>query len=83
MCGLNTKPRSCEPGKNTLNFLCDLFPLSRLSSTVLSYKTPNLRVGNASKIEPVQACHNSTEPFYGFEAEPHNGGSTRSEDAYD
>ena len=37
---LNTKPRSCEPGKNTLNFFRDLFPLSRPSSTVLSYKLP-------------------------------------------
>lgn len=34
--------------------------------------------GNASKSEPVQAFHNSTEPFLYFEAEP---GSTRTKDA--
>ena len=35
-----------------------------------------------SRIARTLACHNSTEPFHLFEAEPHFGGSTRCEDAY-
>lgn len=43
---------------------------------------PTGRTGSANKIEPIRAYHSSTEPFFDFEAEPHDGGSTRSEDAY-
>ena len=44
-------------------------------------QTPTGRAGSANKIEPVRACHNSTEPFVCFEAEPTSDGST-DEDAY-
>lgn len=45
-------------------------------------QTPIGRAENANKIEPVRVYHNNTEPFGCFEAVPHDGGSTRSEDAY-
>ena len=41
------------------------------------------RTGSDGRIARTLACHNSTEPFHLFEAEPHFGGSTRCEDAYD
>ena len=44
-------------------------------------QTPTDRAGSANKIEPVRACHSSTEPFFCFEAEPASDGST-DEDAY-
>ena len=45
-------------------------------------QTPTDRAESASKTARTRACHNNTEPFHRFEAEPHDGGSTRSEDAY-
>ena len=45
-------------------------------------RTPTGWIESASKIEPVRVYHNNTEPLAGFEAEPHDGGSTRGEDAY-
>ena len=45
-------------------------------------QTPTFRIGSASKLERARACHNSTEPFFCFEAEPASDGST-DEDAND
>lgn len=45
-------------------------------------QTPTDRAESASKTARTRACHNNTEPFHRFEAEPHDGGSTQSEDAY-
>ncbi len=46
-------------------------------------RTPTGEIENASKNEPARVCHNNTEPLDCFEAEPHDGGSNRHEDAYD
>ena len=45
-------------------------------------QTPIGHAVSASKSKPARACHRSTEPFPCFEAEPHDGGSTRHEDAW-
>lgn len=44
-------------------------------------QTPTDRAESASKIEPARVYHNNTKPLACFEAVPHNGGSTRCEDA--
>ncbi len=77
-----TKPRPCESGKNTLNFFKRLISSCEAIFGSAVLQIPIDRTGSDSKNAHTQACHSSTEPFYRFAAEPHVGGSTRSEDAY-